>query len=184
MILRLSLWTIMLFGGIVGGYYLDNILFVDIHSNMLFHIIGFIAGIFVLLIVMRISKNTGRTLAKYGRKGKVERMETNVLVKEGIYKYMRHPMHLGLLLFPVSIAFIVASPSFILIISPVEILFMLIMIKLVEEPKAVRKFGDEYLEYIKQTPMFCLKPECLKELLKDIPKSKDETPEKAIDILR
>jgi protein-S-isoprenylcysteine O-methyltransferase Ste14 len=121
---------------------------------------------------MRISKNTGRTLAKYGRKGEVKRMETNVLAKEGIYKYMRHPMHLGLFLFPVSIAFLVASPSFILIISPIEILFMLIMIKLAEEPEAVRKFGDEYLEYKKQTPMFCLKVDCLKELLKDVPKLK------------
>ena len=172
MIIRFSLWAIMLLGGIIGGYYIDNILFVDIHSNVLFHIISFLLGVFVLLLVTRISKNTGRTLAKYGRKGEVKRMETNVLAKEGIYKYMRHPMHLGLFLFPVSIAFLVASPSFILIISPIEILFMLIMIKLVEEPEAVRKFGDEYLEYKKQTPMFCLKIDCLKELLKDVPKLK------------
>ena len=172
MVIRFSLWAIMLIGGIVGGYYIDNILFVDIHRNVLFHIITFIVGVFILLLVMRISKNTGRTLAKYGRKGKVEKMETNVFVKEGIYKYMRHPMHLGLLLFPVSIAFIVASPSFILIISPIEILFILIMIKLVEEPGVVRKFGDEYLEYKKRTPMFCLRVDCLKELLKDVPKVK------------
>jgi len=172
MIIRFSLWAIMLLGGIIGGYYIDNILFVDIHSNVLFHIISFLLGVFVLLLVTRISKNTGRTLAKYGRKGEVKRMETNVLAKEGIYKYMRHPMHLGLFLFPVSIAFLVASPSFILIISPIEILFMLIMIKLAEEPEAVRKFGDEYLEYKKQTPMFCLKIDCLKELLKDVPKLK------------
>ena len=172
MIIRFSLWAIMLLGGIIGGYYIDNILFVDIHSNVLFHIISFLLGVFVLLLVTRISKNTGRTLAKYGRKGEVKRMETNVLAKEGIYKYMRHPMHLGLFLFPVSIAFLVASPSFILIISPIEILFMLIMIKLVEEPEAARKFGDEYLEYKKQTPMFCLKIDCLKELLKDVPKLK------------
>jgi protein-S-isoprenylcysteine O-methyltransferase Ste14 len=85
---------------------------------------------------------------------------------------MRHPMHLGLFLFPVSVAFLVGSPSFILIISPLEILFMLIMIKLVEEPEAFSKFGNEYLEYKKQTPMFCFKMTCLRELLKDIPKVK------------
>jgi len=170
MVLRFSLWTIMLLGGVVGGYYIDDILFVDIHHNVLFHIISFLIGIIVSLLVIKMSKNTGRTLAKYGRRGDVKRMETNVLVKEGVYKYMRHPMHLGLLLFPVSIALIVASPTFLLIICPIEILFILIMIKIVEEPEAVRKFGDEYLEYKKQTPMFCFKVACLKELLKEVPK--------------
>ncbi len=72
---------------------------------------------------MKISKNTGRTLAKYGREGKLKRMQTNVLVKQEIYKYMRHPMHLGLFLFPLGIAFLIGSPSFILIIAPIEIIF-------------------------------------------------------------
>jgi len=113
MIFRISVWAIMLLGGIIGGYYIDNILFDNIHSNLFFHTISFAVGIFLMLLVMRISKNTGRTLAKYGRKGELKKMETNVLVKKGAYKYMRHPMHLGLFLFPVSIAFLVASPSFI-----------------------------------------------------------------------
>ena len=166
MIFRLSMWVIMLFGGIIGGYYIDSILFENIHSNILFHTICFIVGVLILLLVMKISKNTGRTLAKYGRKGKLKRMETNILVKEGIYKYMRHPMHLGLFLFPLSFAFLVASPSFILIISPIEILLMLILIKTIEEPEAISKFGDKYIKYKKQAPFFCFKLKCLKELLR------------------
>ncbi len=168
MIFRLIIWFIMLIGGIIGGYYIDNILFKNIHSNIYFHIICFITGLLILLLVLRISKNTGRTLAKYGRKGELERMETNVLVKQGVYKLMRHPMHLGLLLFPVSIALLSGSPSFILIISPLEIIFMLIMIKVVEEPGAIKKFGNDYREYMKQVPWFCFKPECLKELLRPV----------------
>ena len=77
--------------------------------------------------MMKISKNTGRILAKYGRKGKLERLQTNVLVNQGVYKYMRHPMHLGLFLFPIGVAFLIASPSFILMIAPIEIIFMLFM---------------------------------------------------------
>ena len=172
MIIRLGLWIIMLFGGVFAGYYIDNILFLDIHNNIPFHIISFLFGISILLLVIKISKNTGRTLAKFGRKGNVEKMETNVLVKNGIYKYMRHPMHLGLLFFPISIAFIVASPSFILIISPIEMLFMILMIRVFEEPEATKKFGVEYLKYIEQTPMFCFKIICLKQLLKNVPKNK------------
>lgn len=174
MIFRLSMWVIMLVGGIIGGYYIDSILFENIHNNILFHTICFIVGVFIMLLVIRISKNTGRTLAKHGRKGELKKMETNSLVKTGAYKYMRHPMHLGLFLFPLSFAFLVASPSFILILTPIEILLMLIMIKILEEPEAIKKFGDEYMNYMKQKPWFCFKINCLKELLKPISKNNVE----------
>ena len=171
MIFRLSMWIIMIFGGIIGGYYLDSILFSGIHSCVLFHFVSFVIGMVLLVLVMKISRNTGRTLAKYGRKGELKRMETNVLAKEGVYRYMRHPMHLGLMLFPLSFAFLVGSPSFILIIAPLEIVLMLILIKLIEEPEAIRKFGNEYLEYKKTVPGFCFRKKCLKELLRDVEKN-------------
>ena len=161
----------MILGGSIFGYFLDFLIFENIHQNIIFHIVSLLVGIFLLSLVMKISKNTGRTLAKYGREGKLKRMQTNVLVKQEIYKYMRHPMHLGLFLFPLGIAFLIGSPSFILIIAPIEIIFMLIMIKLVEEPGAIKKFGDGYLNYKKQVPWFCFKTKCLKELFKKIPKN-------------
>ena len=168
---RIFIWLLMILGGGALGLFLDAILFKNIHTNILFHSIIFVDGISLILLVIRISKNTGRTLAKYGREGNVKRMETNVLVTQGVYKYMRHPMHLGLLFFPLSIAFLIGSPSFILLITPAEIIFMLIMIRLIEEPDAIRKFGNEYLDYKKQTTWFCFKKNCLKELLKDVPKN-------------
>lgn len=161
----------MIFSSGVFGYYLDYLIFKNIHNNIIFHIVSLLIGIFLLFLVKKISKNTGRTLAKYGRKGKLKRLQTNVLVKQGIYKYMRHPMHLGLFLFPLGIAFLIGSLSFILIIAPIEIIFMLILIKLIEEPEAIKKFGDEYINYKKQVPWFCFKIKCLKELLKKVPKN-------------
>jgi len=169
--LRIVIWIIMIFGGSILGYYFDYLIIENVHQNIIFHIVSLLVGIFLLSLVMKISKNTGRTLAKYGREGKLKRMQTNVLVKQEIYKYMRHPMHLGLFLFPLGIAFLIGSPSFILIIAPIEIIFMLIMIKLVEEPGAIKKFGDGYLNYKKQVPWFCFKTKCLKELFKKIPKN-------------
>jgi len=156
----------MILGGSVFGYYLDYLIFKNIHNNIIFHIVSLLMGIFLFFLVMKISKNTGRTLAKYGRKGELKPMQTNILAKQGVYKYMRHPMHLGLLFFPLAVAFLIGSPSFILIVAPFEIIFMLIMIKLVEEPDAIEKFGDEYRKYKKQVPWFCFKMKCLKELLK------------------
>lgn len=168
---RILIWLVMIVGGAALSLYLDNFLFKNIHTYILFHSFSAILGFLLFFLVMKISKNTGRTLAKYGREGNVKRMETNVLVTQGAYKYMRHPMHLGLLLFPLSIAFLIGSLSFILLIAPIEIIFMLIMIRLIEEPEAIRKFGNEYLEYKKQVPWFCFKFNCLKELLKNVPKN-------------
>ncbi|MEA3497380.1 MAG: isoprenylcysteine carboxylmethyltransferase family protein [Bacteroidota bacterium] len=169
--IRILIWVIMIFGGGILAYHLDHLIFENIHQNIFFHVISFLIGAFLFFIMMKISKNTGRTLAKYGRKGELKRMQTNVLANQGVYKYMRHPMHLGLFLFPLGIAFLIGSPSFILFIAPAEIIFMLIMIKLVEEPEAISKFGKEYLNYKKQVPCFCFKIECLKELLKNVPKN-------------
>ena len=46
-------------------------------------------------------------------------------------------------------------------------LFMVVMIKLVEEPEAIRKFGDAYREYQKQVPMFNLRHVCWRQILND-----------------
>jgi len=172
-VIRIAIWIIMLVGGGFFSIYLDSIFFDGIHKIIAFQILSFFAGIVLLLSLIRISQNTGRTLAKYGRKGNLKRMETNKLVTEEVYKYMRHPMHLGLLFFPLSVAFLIGSPAFILFVAPVEIIFMLIMIKYLEEPGAIKKFGDEYLEYKKQVPWFCFKRECLKMLFKKVSINKD-----------
>lgn len=163
---RIIIWIIMLVGGSAVGLYLDGILFESTYINPGVHFISFIIGALLFAIVVKISKNTGRALSRYGRTGNLKRMETNILVNRGAYKYMRHPMHLGLLLFPLSFAFIIGSPSFILFIAPGEIMFILLMIKLVEEPKTIKKFGKDYMEYKSQRPWFCIKKDCLKELLK------------------
>lgn len=162
---RILIWIIMLLGGGAAGVLLDLRWFPGLFRNPWFHLISFIAGFLLLRLVVQISRNTGRLLAHYGRRGKLPRMETNRLVTEGVYGCMRHPMHLGLLFFPLALALLIGSPTFILIISPGEMLLMLIMIKFVEEPGALKKFGDAYREYRKRVPMFNLKISCLKQLL-------------------
>jgi len=149
-IFRIFVWIVFIFGGSIVGLYLDNKIFPFINKNLLFCLLSVSFGFLLLLVTLRISKNTGRTLAKYGRKGNIPRLETDTLVTKGIYSYMRHPMHLGLMLFPLSTAFLVCSVSFILIISPIIIILMLLMIKFIEEPEAYQKFGDDYLNYIKK----------------------------------
>ena len=162
--IRSLIWIIFLIGGAVLGIIVDLSYFRHLFMSILFHIITVILGIIVLKMVMVISRNTGRYLAKNGRKGNLPKLETNTFVRTGMYGCMRHPMHFGLLFFPLAFAFILGSPTFILIIAPFEMILILIMIKLMEEPEAIKKFGDEYKEYMKKVPMFSLKRACLKLL--------------------
>ena len=172
MAFRLVMWIAMMVGGIAGGFWLDSLLFPGIHSHWLFHLLSLILGLLLLKFVLTVSQNTGRTLARLGRRGDIPRMETNVLVTDGLYALMRHPMHLGLLFFPLSLALIVGSPSFILIIAPVEMLLMVVMIKTLEESEAIAKFGDAYREYRKSVPMFCVRIACIRALLAPVPPNK------------
>lgn len=162
---RIFIWFVFILGGLFAGVLLDIKFFTYSWTNIYWHLISFIIGVVLIKLVFVISKNTGRFLSQYGKKGDIPRGETNVLVKQGVYACMRHPMHLGLFLFPLAFAFLSGSLSFILFIAPSEILLMIIMIFLLEEPEAVKKFGEEYLNYKKQVPAFNFKIECLKKLL-------------------
>lgn len=162
--IRIFIWVLLLFGGGVLAVWLDARWFPGLFSNLYFHIITFVVGFFVFRLVIRASRNTGKLLARLGREGTVPRLETNKLVTTDIYFCMRHPMYLGLLFFPLAFALILGSPTFILMIAPAEAVAIILLVKLVEEPQAVRKFGPAYEDYMRDVPFFSLKRECLKRL--------------------
>ena len=164
---RIIVWIVMLIGGAGAGILFDARLFPVWQRSILWHIVSFVLGLLLLKLVLTISRNTGRWLAKHGREGDIARMQTNKLATEGPYSCMRHPMHMGLFLFPFVMAFLVGSPTFILIIAPLEVVLMIVMIILLEEPEAIAKFGDEYKDYMAKTPRFNLRSDCLKYLFID-----------------
>ncbi len=158
---RIFVWIAFILGGIAVSKLLDRFIFnVKFHFNVLM----FSIGIILLLLSFYISSKTGKLLKKFGKEGNVPRFQTNKLVREGIYSCMRHPMHLGLMLIPFGIAFLINSPSYILIIAPITAMLIFVLIKTVEEPEAIKKFGDEYIRYMKEVPMFNLSLSCLKKL--------------------
>ncbi len=166
--IRMVIWIIMLGGGAALSFWLDRALFRPWLFNWHEHFLSLAVGIILLRFVLIVSRNTGRALAHLGRENdNIPKMETNKLARKGVYGCMRHPMHLGLLFFPLAIAFLFGSPSFILIIAPSEMIFMLVMIKVIEEPEAIRKFGDAYRIYQQQVPMFNLRLSCLRRLLNE-----------------
>jgi protein-S-isoprenylcysteine O-methyltransferase Ste14 len=164
--LRLLLWLVLLVGGGAVGFWLDLKLFPRLLSNPWWHLAALIAGLMLLRLVFRVSRVTGRTLARQGRVGDLPRMETNRLVTTGPYACMRHPMHLGLLLFPWAVALMIGSPSFLLFIAPMEMVAMVAMILTLEEREALQKFGVSYAAYRRKVPAFNLRPACLRLLLR------------------
>ncbi|MCF6240669.1 MAG: DUF1295 domain-containing protein [Bacteroidales bacterium] len=165
-IIRIIMWLILLIGGAFTAIYFDRIYFWNLFQNVVFHVSSFIFGYILLRLVLKAARNTGKYLAKMGREGDIPRLQTNRLVTTELYGCMRHPMHFGLMFFFLAFALLLGSPSFILVIAPLEMLFMIIMIKLLEEKEAEKKFGQAYRDYKKRVPFFSIKKECLRQLIK------------------
>jgi len=160
-VIRLVLWFILIVGGSVYAFIQD--LNSPLFSSVVFHFFSGVIGLFVLKLAFNAAANGGRELAK-GRVGNIPRLETNRLVTSGIYSCMRHPMLFGLTLLPLGWALLIGSPTFITIVAPLEMLFIVVMVTVFEEQEAERKFGDAYRQYCKDVPMVSFEPECLKRL--------------------
>ena len=160
-IIRIILWLVMLIGGAIYSYILDKN--TKLFQMPLLHILSAIFGIFILRLAFSAAANGGRELSK-GRNGDIPRLETNKLVTSGLYGCMRHPMLFGLTLLPMGWALLLGSPTFITLIAPLEMLFIVFMVIVFEEMEVHKKFGNEYEIYAKKVPAVSYKFSCLKEL--------------------
>ncbi len=162
-IIRILLWMFMLIGGSI--YSIINDWNTFLFNSVIFHIIAAIIGYFVMVLAFRAAANGGRELAK-GRSEKTPRLETDKLISSGIYSCMRHPMLFGLTLLPLGLALLLGSPTFIKIIAPLEIVFIIFMVVVFEEMEVQKKFGIAYKNYSKEVPMVSFKKKCLLLLFK------------------
>lgn len=76
------------------------------------------------------------------------------LVNTGPYRYARNPMLTGVFLFLFGVGFGLNSVSLVLVFTPLYVLLNVWELKHIEEPELVRRLGDEYIKYRKNTPMF------------------------------
>ena len=164
-VIRLFLWFVMIIGGAV--YSLSKDWHSPLFSSLWFHILTALTGFFLLVLAFRAAANGGKELTK-GRVGDIPRMETNRLVTTGIFGCMRHPMLFGLTLLPLGWAFLLGSPTFITVIAPLEMLFIIMMVLIFEEMEVNRKFGEAYDAYRQEVPMVSFSGKCLRELFKKI----------------
>ena len=164
-LVRLTLWFVMLVGGAALGIWLDLQWFRPLLGSWLYHLLTFPVGFFLMALAFRAAAAGGRELARQGKRSPdTPRLETDRLVTTGIYARMRHPMLFGLTLVPLAFALLIGSPSFILLIAPAEMLFIVVMVLTFEEWECRKKFGEEYDRYAREVPAVCFKKECLKQL--------------------
>lgn len=75
-----------------------------------------------------------------------------MLVKSGIYRYIRHPLYLSLILFGTGV--MLKNPGKIQIVFGVINIVALWITARIEEKEMLSKFGNEYREYMKNSRMF------------------------------
>lgn len=127
-------------------------------------IVARIFGMLLLLLSLFLSASGGRTLAKLAHKEEHETFWPDKFTDAGIFSCMRHPMHLGLALFPVALALVSGSVPAILS-AGWGMTGALWFVLHIEEVDALGKFGKIYSDYMQKTPPFSLKPACLKKAL-------------------
>jgi len=162
-VIRLFLWFVMIVGGAVYSLYKDWD--TSFFFNIPFHFLSALFGIIILKLAFNAAGNGGRELTK-GRVGNIPRMETNRLVTTGLFSCMRHPMLFGLTLLPLGWALLLGSPTFIMLIAPIEMVFIVVMVVIFEEREVKRKFGEAYEVYRKEVPMVSFRGKCLRMLFR------------------
>jgi protein-S-isoprenylcysteine O-methyltransferase Ste14 len=105
-------------------------------------------GVFLVMAISSIMILTGLALIVLGWK-KIHK--ATGLVKNGIYRYSRHPQYLGILL--ITSAFIIQWPTVLTVIMWPVLVTMYLRLAKKEEKEMEEKFGKEYLEYKEEAPM-------------------------------
>ena len=77
---------------------------------------------------------------------------TTILVKSGIYGYIRHPLYCSLLLLGTGIMFKELG-SLQIIAGAINAIAVYLTARM-EEKEMIPRFGDQYVDYMKETKMF------------------------------
>jgi protein-S-isoprenylcysteine O-methyltransferase Ste14 len=156
--IRLIYWLLLATISVVGGIVTDLAL-----GTEPFPIVVRLLGLVGMLLAHFPLKRTGRLLKLWGESE--EWGCTNRLVVTDLYQCVRHPHHLGVGIFMLSLGLLIGHPwSFLLVVVP-QWLWILGFLFLVEERGLVEKFGEEYEAYRQQVPMLFPNPLCALRVL-------------------
>ncbi len=106
----------------------------------------------ILLIASIYPVIAGFLLLKKSGKSEDSLENTTVLIKSGIYKYIRHPLYCSLLLLGTGIMF--KDMGLLQLIAGIVNLVAVFITAKIEEKEMIAKFGKQYIEYMQETKMF------------------------------
>jgi len=143
---------------VVGGIVVDLAL-----ETEPFPIAVRLLGLVGILLAHFPLKRTGRLLKLWGESE--EWGCTNRLIVTDLYRCVRHPHHVGVGVFMLSLGLLIGHPwSFLLVVVP-QWLWILGFLFLVEEKELLEKFGEDYEAYRRRTPMLFLNLRCAFQVL-------------------
>lgn len=122
--------------------------FLPVPTNYVVAAVSLVAGLMVVGITYAelVFRGEGSPSPTAGR--------TMKLVRSGIYAYCRNPSVIGKLLGVLAVGFALNSFSFCFLLVPFLLVGSLIEKVVRQEPQLVEIFGDEYLAYQKEVPLF------------------------------
>ena len=116
-----------------------------ISTNVFAIIIGFTLNLWSVAFYLSAKKALGDNWSPMPKK-----IDGGILVHDGPYQYVRHPIYFAIILFIVSLSIMTFSISTILLLALV--IAVLIPKAFVEEKLLVSIFGDEYAQYKQKVP--------------------------------
>jgi len=100
---------------------------------------------------------------KLRKEGHVEEdIKRKAFVESGMYAFVRHPEFLGHIL--IIFAFVIISQHWISLIVGLILIVLLCLAMVEEEKRNIKKFGDEYRDYMKRVPRINLIAGIIKQI--------------------
>jgi len=131
-----------------------NFMFADQLPAILFP--GIVIYILIVIVVLGIFLAVWATYYHY-KIGGLKDDETIILFKEGPYRVMRHPAVFGIIMLPVLLPIILSAyvPFTALPIAAIIVMIAYTYYGIhLEEKLSIKKWGDEYIQYMKEVPRF------------------------------
>ena len=147
-------WTVIPFLGMVLASFLVAVLDFVLIQNLRFQVFAFvglvllmIGGYFRIKARLELRKKAG--FGSLAATGRLQIVESHHLVKDGLYKHIRHPIYLGEILRNFGVVSIFSSVYGVLLMA-VATGFLFFRMKN-EEKMLIEQFGEEYREYQRMT---------------------------------
>lgn len=150
------------FGKFVDQF-LSLAIFPQFPFNLIFGPIIFFFGLYIGIKSTQVVLKVGRGLPWGDFNGEAQSI---CLVTQGPYAYTRNPMTIGYALLPCGMGLMFQSLSMTVLVPFLTLSATILWVKIKEEPELEKRFGLQYQEYKKKTPLLIPKPNSLYSKLK------------------